>query len=181
MLIAVAGIGVVGLLDRGRDSPIVADGATEASDRSTGGASSTAVDQTAPTSTTTSTSTTTQTSAQAGTPTSETDPAPTGQEAVTEDQATTTAPASTLGLRTSTTRTSEWEDGYCFQVDVTNQAGNGQGWRVVLDLGGSVDTVWNATVTAAGDQTVFSGQAGYNTDLAPGASTSFGACVTTNP
>jgi cellulase/cellobiase CelA1 len=156
----------------------LADGATETPDRSTGGTSSTAVDQTAPTSTATSN----QTSAPSGTPPSETNPAPTDQEGTdTEDQTTTTVPASTSGLRTSTTRTSEWDDGYCFQMDVTNQAGDGDGWRVVLDLGGSIDTIWNATATAAGDQTVFSGEAGYNTDLAPGASTSFGACVTTDP
>ena len=118
-------------------------------------------------------------------PTSSSGSAPTGPDAT---ASTTTGAASgdplatTPGLQTSTTITSEWEDGYCLAVEVINEATTPVVWRVVFDLDGSIASLWNATaVDVDGGSAAFTGLEGYNTSIAPGAATSFGACVDVGP
>lgn len=89
--------------------------------------------------------------------------------------------ATTAGLRTSSERTSEWFDGYCFQMEVVNEGGPLESWQVVLDLGGAVDTFWNITAESSGERTVFTGIPGYNARLDAGDTASFGACVDVTP
>ncbi|MEL6980850.1 MAG: cellulose binding domain-containing protein, partial [Actinomycetota bacterium] len=200
--VLVAAVAIGGLVDRADNAPIVADGATDVSTDSTGGSvtgSTVAPPVAEPESTPTTTragdaTTNPATDDTAGSPTGppttdeptvETEPAstPTTDRPTTDTSALPPATASgtSPGLRTSTTRTSAWEDGYCFQMEVVNDGADGAGWQIVLELGGTVDTIWNARAAGSGDQTIFSGLAGYNTDLDPRASTSFGACITTTP
>lgn len=87
-------------------------------------------------------------------------------------------PVTTPGIRIKTTTTSEWAGGRCIQMEITNDADTALDWQVVLDLGGEIDTLWNA----AADKTdsglfIFSGLDEYNSVVQPGATTSFGACV----
>lgn len=90
-------------------------------------------------------------------------------------------PVTTPGIRTNSTTTSEWEDGYCVQIDVVNDGPDRRTWQVVLDPDGTVNTLWNATVVEASAGTfVFMGIGGYNDTIQPGASTSFGTCIDTN-
>lgn len=87
----------------------------------------------------------------------------------------------TQGLATSISTTSAWEDGYCIQVDVDNDTADGSAWQVVLELGGTINTTWNADAVASDRPGVFvfTGLADFNVDLAPGSMTSFGTCVDT--
>ncbi len=90
-------------------------------------------------------------------------------------------PMTTPGIKTSETATSQWEDGYCIQVEVSNEAQGLDMWQVELDLNGVVATVWNATfVQLDGGTVLFTGLAGYNEDLGAGSTTSFGTCVDTD-
>lgn len=87
-------------------------------------------------------------------------------------------PATTAGLEVATTTTSSWEDGYCIEVAVDNGGGRTDGWQVVLDLEGTIATLWSATAIETEDgYLVFSGVAGYNATLAADARTTFGACL----
>lgn len=90
-------------------------------------------------------------------------------------------PMTTPGIRTSTTITSQWDDGYCMQIEVINDTVDQDSWQVGLDLDGTIATLWNATVGETGPGTfVFSGLEDYNVTILAGAVTSFGACVDTD-
>ena len=89
-------------------------------------------------------------------------------------------PTTSPGLAIDETITSRWEDGYCLQIEVVNDAAERSAWQVVLDLDGTIATTWNAAVADAGDgRFVFSGLADYNPTIGPGEATTFGACVDT--
>ncbi len=92
-------------------------------------------------------------------------------------------PATTPGIQTSSTTTSEWATGYCVQVEVLNDgvdAVDRDTWQVALDLGGTIAEVWSANAVDAGGGTfVFSGLPGYNEAIGAGSVTSFGTCVDT--
>jgi hypothetical protein len=91
-----------------------------------------------------------------------------------------TAPA-TPGIRTTSTTTSAWEDGYCVRVRVDNDGADAVTWRVVFEQDGTIATLWNATAEAADDgSTVFAG-ADWNATLSPGGWTTFGLCLDTDP
>lgn len=91
-------------------------------------------------------------------------------------------PMTTPGIRTSETITSQWDDGYCVQIEVINDSTDQDSWQVVLDLDGTIATLWNATVSETSPGTfAFSGLEGYNATILAGAVTSFGACVDTDP
>ncbi|MGH1492269.1 MAG: cellulose binding domain-containing protein [Acidimicrobiales bacterium] len=91
-------------------------------------------------------------------------------------------PLTTPGIRTSTTITSQWEDGYCMQIEVINETVDRDSWEVGLDLDGTIATLWNATVFEMSSGTfVFSGLEDYNVTIQAGAVTSFGACIDTDP
>jgi len=88
-------------------------------------------------------------------------------------------PSTTPGLRTETTTTSQWEDGYCVEIEVNNEGETAaRAWQVVLDLDGTIATLWSASIDDSTDgRFVFSGVAGYNATLDAGALTTFGACL----
>ncbi len=88
-------------------------------------------------------------------------------------------PLTTPGLRTETTTTSRWEDGYCVEIEVNNEGETtARTWQVVLDLDGRIATLWSAAVDDSVDgRFVFSGVDGYNAVLDAGALTTFGACL----
>lgn len=90
-------------------------------------------------------------------------------------------PLTTPGLRTSAEPTSEWHDGYCVQIEVVNDTGEDVAWQVGLDLGGTIDALWNASAEDVGSGTyLFSGDGDHNATVAAGAATSFGTCVDLN-
>jgi cellulase/cellobiase CelA1 len=96
----------------------------------------------------------------------------------------TTAPATestvatTPGVDISLTTTSEWDSGYCVQVRVDNPGPDPVTWRVELDLGGALESVWAATREPSdGGTLVFTGEPGYNDTLEPGSWTTFGMCL----
>ena len=181
VVVGLASIGLGGLADRASETSTVADGASERPARSTGATPSPETGdrpdrQGAPNDSSTPapapSSPTPSTAAPDSTPTtSAVEPAPSSTAIGGE-------PDTTAGLRTTTTRTSEWATGYCFQVEVTNDGSDQARWQVVVDLAGTVSTVWNASAVTAGERTIFAGLADYNADLAAGQTTSFGACVT---
>lgn len=185
VVVGLASIGLGGLADRASETSTVADGASERPARSTGTTPSPETGerpdrpdrQGAPNDSSTPapapSSPTPSTAAPDSTPTtSAVEPAPSSTAIGGE-------PDTTAGLRTTTTRTSEWATGYCFQVEITNDGSNQARWQVVIDLAGTVSTVWNASAVTAGERTIFAGLADYNADLAAGQTTSFGACVAT--
>lgn len=173
-----ATITVGALLDRSDPAPTVADGAATSPAESS--VSPRPDPSTSPPSTGATTTSTPPTAAPEPEPAPSTT-APDTEEGRDDDEAgpATTEPATTPGLRTSTTRTSEWADGYCVQVEVANEAGRVEAWQVVIDLGGTIDEVWNATVVTVGDRAIFSGLDDYNAAIESGDTTSFGTCVDT--
>lgn len=105
-----------------------------------------------------------------------------GDEAGTATTGTTPAtddPVTTPGLGINTTITSEWEDGYCVQIEVENDTDDQQTWQVVIERDGTVASLWNASVSEVRGSFVFAGEEGYNTTLEPRADTSFGTCIHT--
>ncbi len=103
------------------------------------------------------------------------DTEPEAQEPGSED----TEPVTTPGFRTETTTTSRWEDGYCVEIEVSNDGETAaRTWQVVLDLEGTIATLWSATVEdSTTGRFVFSGIDGYNATLGAGRITTFGACL----
>ena len=73
------------------------------------------------------------------------------------------------------TVTNQWSGGFQADVTVTAGAGAVTGWTVTWSLpsGQTISQAWNATVAASGG-TVTARPAGWNANLAAGASTSFG-------
>jgi endoglucanase len=84
------------------------------------------------------------------------------------------------GIVATSTTTSSWDDGYCVEVRVENTTAAPADWKVRYALEGTIATLWSATADGQGDGVVvFTGEEGYNRQLAPGASTTFGTCVDT--
>ena len=108
----------------------------------------------------------------------------------------TSAPASTVGtlpsgdqeplvslvdgvVATSTT-TSSWDSGHCIEIRVENTTTSPVEWKVRSALDGTIATLWSAVADdQGGGIVVFTGEEGYNRQLAAGASTTFGTCVDT--
>jgi cellulase/cellobiase CelA1 len=92
---------------------------------------------------------------------------------------TATLATTTPGIRTTSTTTSAWEDGYCIRVRVDNDGSEAVAWQVVIELDGTIATLWNATAAPGdGASTIFTGS-DWNAVLDPGALTTFGLCVDT--
>jgi hypothetical protein len=69
-----------------------------------------------------------------------------------------------------------WATGYCNTVQVTNTGTASLTWRITLTVEGTLNHTWNAQAVASGTQTTFTGE-GFNAQLAPGASVTFGYCA----
>jgi cellulase/cellobiase CelA1 len=94
--------------------------------------------------------------------------------------ASTTTPTTTIpGIRTTSTTTSAWENGYCIRVRVDNDGSEAVAWQVVIEFDGTIATLWNAKA-GAGDSasTIFTGS-DWNAVLEPGGWTTFGLCIDT--
>jgi septal ring-binding cell division protein DamX len=92
---------------------------------------------------------------------------------------TTTTPTTTssapAGVTWTSRVTSEWQSGYCVQVDVTNNARNTQKWSLQHSVKGSIYAFWNARYTRNGDLLSVEGEQ-WNQSLKSGESTNFGWC-----
>lgn len=187
---AIATVALAGL-PRPPQSVTVADGVAD--DRSDGSARSTAPESdvtapadAAPPSTTEPTDTsqaTTQGAESENTApsTSVTEPDDTAPDQNSPDTVVAPHPRQTPGLQTTVTTTSRWDDGYCFQIDLVNGTTHMNTWSLPIELDGTVATIWNAVVVEdEAGTSVFAGEDGYNTEIGPGALTSFGACVDTD-
>ncbi|MEU8268117.1 cellulose binding domain-containing protein [Sphaerisporangium sp. NPDC049002] len=103
----------------------------------------------------------------------------TGSAAITLAAAVTTvsagAEAAAAGCRVDYTVSSQWAGGFTGDVSVTNLGDAINGWKLVWNFtaGQQVVQAWSATVSQSGAQ-VTAADAGYNSALATGASTSFG-------
>ena len=84
------------------------------------------------------------------------------------------------GVVATSTTTSSWEAGRCVEVLVENTTAAPVEWKVRYALGGTIATLWSAVADDQGGGVVeFTGEDGYNRQLAAGASTTFGTCVDT--
>lgn len=187
LTVAVGAFALIGPLNGSTDSATVANGAA---DESTNPSDPADDDRGAPTESDNVSSTVQSSLTERSSTPSTTSTSTTSTSTGPPDEATSLSTGSTIptsqtetgsGLRIEETRTSEWDDGYCVQIELTNDAGDVVDWEVSLDVGGTIDTIWNATAIVDGDRTVFSGLDGQNTDLLSGQTTSFGACINTDP
>lgn len=91
----------------------------------------------------------------------------------------TTSPASPLACSASAGLSQGWWDGYNADITVRN-TGTAvvSGWRITFSLppGQEIVNSWNATVSQSGQQ-VTASDAGWNSQIAPGASASIGVSV----
>jgi type II secretory pathway pseudopilin PulG len=105
---------------------------------------------------------------------------------------TTTTPTTTTSTTTSTTTptttstvpngvswtsrvTSEWQTGYCVQVDVVNNARNTEKWRLQHPVRGTIYSFWNARYTRSGNTLDIEGEQ-WNQSLRSGETATFGWC-----
>jgi endoglucanase len=74
---------------------------------------------------------------------------------------------------------SDWGDGYCNQVTVTNTSMETVDWMITLDLEGTLNdgSPWNAMADARSGRVGFTGVE-WNRRLDPAGSASFGLCAT---
>ncbi|MFV8754510.1 DUF1588 domain-containing protein [Nannocystaceae bacterium ST9] len=71
----------------------------------------------------------------------------------------------------------DWGTGACKTATVTNSSDAAVVWAVEIDTGGTLSNFWNAITSDPGPIATFVGE-GYNAELAAGATTSFGFCIT---
>jgi hypothetical protein len=76
----------------------------------------------------------------------------------------------------SLTIANSWTNGYCADGLVINHSVDYVKWEVSDTIDGTINSIWNATYHTVGTDTVFSGDT-WNTELAPGTSTTFGFCA----
>lgn len=115
-------------------------------------------------------------------PDGDVDPGPTPTTTTTTtttSTTTTTTPTTTSSVSNGVTWTSrvtsEWQSGYCVQVDVTNNARNTQKWSLQHSVKGTIYAFWNARYTRNGDTLSVEGEQ-WNQSLRSGESTNFGWC-----
>ena len=74
---------------------------------------------------------------------------------------------------------SDWGDGYCNQVTVTNTSGETVDWSITIDVEGTLNdgSPWNANASARSGSVVFTGVE-WNRRLDGGAMAAFGFCAT---
>ena len=71
---------------------------------------------------------------------------------------------------------SQWDQGACHSVAVTNKGASSVTWTVTLTITGKLTQTWNAMSTSAAGGATFTGVA-WNAKLEPGAATTFGYCA----
>jgi len=79
-------------------------------------------------------------------------------------------------VTTETVIGDDWGDGYCADVTVTNNTCDKTIWKVTVAVEGTVDNLWNGQYVLGQNSIEVQGD-GWNSELAAGASTSFGFCV----
>jgi endoglucanase len=79
-------------------------------------------------------------------------------------------------VSTNVVKTNDWGSGYCADVQVKNGSTTTQTWRVVVQIEGSIYTLWNAVWQQSGSSLTASGVS-WNATLAPGATAQFGYCA----
>ncbi|WP_375574719.1 expansin EXLX1 family cellulose-binding protein [Paracidovorax oryzae] len=88
-----------------------------------------------------------------------------------------TPPAPATGPVTyATSVNSDWGQGYCLNVMVTNPNAGPVDWAVRIPVAGTVYNAWDSQVTQAGNELLAQGAA-WNRTLQPGASLQFGFCA----
>lgn len=71
---------------------------------------------------------------------------------------------------------SRWTSGACFTGTVVNRGTETVEWRVVADVDGTIDNIWNARYEPAGTRTAFLGVE-WNRTVAAGGTVTFGYCT----
>ena len=89
------------------------------------------------------------------------------------------------GCQVSYSVTNQWSGGFGAAVNITNLGDAVNGWRLTWSFGAgqTITSLWNGSVVQSGSQVTVT-DAGYNANIAPGASTAFGfngAWTGTNP
>jgi len=79
-------------------------------------------------------------------------------------------------LDTAVTITSDWDSGYCADIDITNNGTGSVDWSVTLTIEGSVSSLWNATWVQNGEHLTIEGL-NWNRTLTPGCSAQVGYCA----
>lgn len=93
-----------------------------------------------------------------------------------DESSSSSGPAPESVVEVTVTQTGLWADGECNEVTVTNISDAAVTWEVRFTLQGTITTVWNATATPDGDETVFAG-VDYNATIEPAAAAQFGYCL----
>jgi Cellulose binding domain/Periplasmic binding protein len=73
---------------------------------------------------------------------------------------------------------SQWQGGYCSEVDVQNHGSVAWQWQTDLPVRGVLRNYWSCTAEQIGFAVAFAGVS-WNQSLEPGATTQFGYCVST--
>ncbi|ATG96948.1 expansin EXLX1 family cellulose-binding protein [Paracidovorax citrulli] len=76
----------------------------------------------------------------------------------------------------ATSFNSDWGQGYCMNVTVTNPHAGPVDWAVRIPVSGTVYNAWDSQVTQVGNELSVQGAA-WNRTLQPGASAQFGFCA----
>lgn len=71
---------------------------------------------------------------------------------------------------------SQWADGYCARVIVSNRGDSPEAWRVTVPVSGSIKNLWKARYTISNGQLTAEGE-DYNRVLKAGEQTDFGFCA----
>lgn len=79
------------------------------------------------------------------------------------------------GFRVDVTVDAQWENHYNATVEITNTGSeNIENWTLAFDSEDHIENIWNATVESGDKKEVRIKNAGWNQDIAPGSSVSFG-------
>lgn len=127
-----------------------------------------------PSTTTTTTAPTTTVAPTTSVPGTTTTAVPTTTTSTTSTTTTTTTPASDVTW--SLQVTSEWQNGYCVNVTVTNTSNHSERWTVEVPIRGVIYAFWSARYTRSGDVITATGES-WNATLRSGESTTFGWCT----
>jgi cellulase/cellobiase CelA1 len=82
----------------------------------------------------------------------------------------------TARLVTTVTVSSNWETGYCANVDVQNQGANAVDWKVAFTTPGVIKNLWNANYSQQGNTVTAEGLS-WNNSINPNGKISFGFCA----
>lgn len=86
-------------------------------------------------------------------------------------------PSTVATLTPQFNKTSDWGQGYCMDVSVTNSTSQSVEWRTLIPKDGTISKIWNATVTASSPHQLAVKGVDWNASLKPEGSTLFGYCA----